>query len=333
MAETTALTAHPINASSASHDFPSKAAGIAWCIIIGFEAVLIILGNLLTIVLFAMFTKLRKKSLFLIINMAFADILQGALLPLDIYLYVGSYDHQLWAPSSSESLYIFYNISFFAFMLASFISAALISGERVYAVYSPLKHLTLSRWAYRMVIFMAWTLAFLVSMVYTVLILLTSEKLANVFLISCFFILLSFVCGCNISIWRKFKHRSISSQQHNRPSQNRRLTKTLLFVSLVALFSWLPFIFFTYFEDVIFASLEMSIISYIYHSFFVLSVANSFLNPVVYALRIPEYRQVLRVICFRRKAVIKTKHDKRRVEKVETRCGCRSEFRVTSTSL
>ena len=330
MAEKTALTAHPTYASSASHDFPSKAAGIAWCIIIGFEAVLILLGNLLTIVLFAMFTKLRKKSLFLIINMAFADMLQGALLPLDIYLYVGSYDHhQLWAPSSSEYLYIFHNISFYAFVLASLISAALISGERVYAFYFPLKHLTLSGRAYRMVIFMTWTLALLVSTLYTVLLLLTTEKLAFVFLMSCFFILLSLVCGCNISIWRKFKHRSTSSQRNNSSSQNRRLTKTLLFVSLVALFSWLPLILLTYF-----ASLGMPIISYIYHSFFALSVANSFLNPVVYALRIPEYRKVLRgTICFRRKAVKKTKHDKRRDEKVQMRCGCRSKFRVTSTSL
>ena len=267
---------------------------------------------MLTIVLFAVFTKLRKKSLFLVINMAFADVLGGVLLPLDIYLYVGSQDYQLWTPSSSEYLYISHNISVFASVLASLISAALISGERVYAIYFPLKHLTLSARSYRMVIFLTWTLAFLVSTVYTVLLLLTSVKRAILFLMPCFLILLSLVCGCNISIWRKFKHRRTSSQQRNRPSQNQRLTKTLLFVSLVALFSWLPLILFIYFEDVIFATvLDQSIILHIYHSVYALSVANSFLNPVVYALRIPEYRQVLGLICFRRKAAIKTKHDER----------------------
>lgn len=43
-------------------------------------------GNLFTIVLFAVEKRLRKKSLFVVINMAFADMMFGAVsLPLFVY--------------------------------------------------------------------------------------------------------------------------------------------------------------------------------------------------------------------------------------------------------
>ena len=49
------------------------------------------------------------------------------------------------------------------FLQASLISAVFISCERFYAVYWPLKHLTLSTRAYAIVITLIWTLAFIVS--------------------------------------------------------------------------------------------------------------------------------------------------------------------------
>ena len=65
---------------------PSKAEGIAWCSAFTLEAVLIVLANLPALVLFAVKKRLRKKSLFLVINMVFADLLSGALsLPILIY--------------------------------------------------------------------------------------------------------------------------------------------------------------------------------------------------------------------------------------------------------
>lgn len=51
-----------------------RAEGIAACGAFMLEAVLIVSGNLLTIVLFALEKTLRKKSLFLVVNMAFAQI-------------------------------------------------------------------------------------------------------------------------------------------------------------------------------------------------------------------------------------------------------------------
>ena len=64
--------------SSSTEELPSKVEGIALCSTFIIEAVLIVVGNLLTIVLFLLNQRLRKKSLFLVINMAVADLILGA---------------------------------------------------------------------------------------------------------------------------------------------------------------------------------------------------------------------------------------------------------------
>ena len=53
---------------------------IAWSCAVTTEAVVIVVGNLLTIILFALNKKLRsKKSLYLVLNMAFADLFLGGI--------------------------------------------------------------------------------------------------------------------------------------------------------------------------------------------------------------------------------------------------------------
>ena len=83
--------------SSPAHmDFPSRAEEIVVCSALLFEALFIFTGNLVAIVFFALEREFRKrKSLFLVINMAFADVMLGALsVPLFVYLKVG---FQLWS--------------------------------------------------------------------------------------------------------------------------------------------------------------------------------------------------------------------------------------------
>ena len=58
--------------------FPSEAEGIVWCSIFTLASALIVIGNLLTIILFTVNKRLRKKSLVLVINMAVADLMLGA---------------------------------------------------------------------------------------------------------------------------------------------------------------------------------------------------------------------------------------------------------------
>ena len=67
----------------------SEAQVIAWSCALASEAVVIVLGNLLTIVLFTFTKKLRnKKRLYLVINMAFADLVLGGQVQVFLYLFI-----------------------------------------------------------------------------------------------------------------------------------------------------------------------------------------------------------------------------------------------------
>ena len=84
---------------------------------------------------FAREKKLRKKSLFLVMNMALADVMLGAVsLPLLVYFSAGP-DYQLWtAKKNAIFSYSFYFLDT-TFSQSSLISAVFISCERFYAVY------------------------------------------------------------------------------------------------------------------------------------------------------------------------------------------------------
>ena len=67
------------NTSEFAKRFPSKSEGIALCSVFMLSSVLIIAGSLLALVLFAVNKTLRRKSLFLVMNMAFADLMLGTI--------------------------------------------------------------------------------------------------------------------------------------------------------------------------------------------------------------------------------------------------------------
>lgn len=287
---------------SSTEELPSKAAGIAWCSAFVLEAVLIVAANLLTIVLFATNKKLRKKCLYPIINLAFADLLLGVYnVPVHILFFGG--DDELWiVPSWIDSLGLAVQTTEIIILQATMISAAFITGERFYAIYWPFKHLTLSVKAYCVAICVVWISSILGSMIWLFILLSVSEEPAFSFLASFFVTLLFFVFGCNFGIWRKLQHGGIASQQQNRTAQNKRLTKTLLFVSFVVFLSWLPFLIVQYLDN--FIADHSPLTSFIAGPAILLSFSNSFLNTLVYAWRIPEFKQALRMNCFTRQAVM-----------------------------
>ena len=200
---------------------------IGWSCALASEAVVTVLGNLLTIVLFTFNKKLRaKKSLYM---------LGGASLPLFVYFMVTR--SRLYFLEFPTFLKIIFTVS----SMASFTTAALISAaERFYAIFWPLKHRTISRVrAYKLVILTAWTLAIFFSTVYILLFLLPSPRAVFAFgtLYSLFLIVT--ICGLSIIIWRKIQQKSVPCHQ-NRHMQIRRLTKALSLVSVVTLSTMIP---------------------------------------------------------------------------------------------
>ena len=103
-------TIRPNNSSPTSpvELFPSKVEGAVFCSVLATEAALIVASNLLTLFLFAVTKKLRKRSLFLVCSMVCADLMVGTLsLPGYIYLYVGD-QFMVWEARADLSLDIFF---------------------------------------------------------------------------------------------------------------------------------------------------------------------------------------------------------------------------------
>ena len=303
------------NASGSSMNVLFKAEGIAWCTALMLASVFIVVGNLLTIIVFVGNKTFRRKSLFLVINMAFADLMLGTIsLPFYIYI-IGVTSFQLWTGRINMPLLFFYTIVDTIFLQASTISAVLMSVERFYAIYWPLKHRTLSTRAYRNVILIAWTLALLISATYIALLSFTSKKHVIYTWIPYALTITTIICGCNIGIWRKFKHGSLASQRRNRASQNQRLTKTLLFVSVLALLCWLPLSIVIIFIVPADRNNISSGTLTIYYFAVLLNYSNSFINPIVFVLRIPEFKQTLGLCCFRTRTTINMKSIERRTNR------------------
>ena len=298
MKNISAATSSSLNTSE--WDLPFKVKGIIWCGVFAMESICVVIGNLLTIVLFASSRKLRKKSLLIAINMAFADAMIGIVcLPLHIYVNIGR-AYQLWTPDTS--LGIMFHITQTVFGQASLISSALISGERFFAIYWPLKHQILPVQAYYVAISIIWALSIILTTVFIALFLLTSTDHAFYTLMPWFLTLLIIVCLCNSGIIRKFRLRSNTLRQRSRGTLNRRLTTTLLFVSMVAFLSWFP--------KIIIMISRVQVSKYVHDIAFLLLYFNSLVNPVVYALRIAEFRQALVLCCLRRKSKLDGQTDR-----------------------
>ena len=283
------------NVFAFARSFPSKEERIALCSALILSSVLIIAGNLLTLVLFAVTKPLRRKSLFLVMNMAFADLMLGAFtLPFYIFV-VGGFDGM--------------------FLLGSYILAASISCERFYAVFWPFKHRSLSTRTYRITIILLWTIAILLSTLTTLLYVSSSFESGLYVFIPVVLGLTVIICVCNIAIWRSFQHESVTSQHRNGASRNRRLTKTLLLMSTLALVCWLPLITL----NILINMIKTSIPSKFYLMVNILNYSNSFVNPIVYVFRIPEFQQALRSCYTKRRPAIKMVKIERRNRRVTPR--------------
>ena len=107
------------------------------------------------------------------------------------------------------------------FLHASLLSAVFISCERFYAVYWPLKHLTLSTRAYAIVIAFIWTLAFLSSAFFTLVRDFLPTKIGVYIMTILISIFLLGLCWCNVGTFfgGSFKRKNAPSDAIHK--QNR----------------------------------------------------------------------------------------------------------------
>ena len=91
-------------------------------------------------------------------------------------------------------------------------------------------------------------------------------------------------------------------QHHGAARRQRKLTVTLLIMTIVSVLLWLPYTVaaFVYHTTDSIRSLSNTRIERLNMSLLLLFYTNSFVNPVVYTIRMPEYKKALLLLFTRR---------------------------------
>ena len=291
MASNSSLASHNITGLKHQRSPPTSSC-IPWFAVLSVKCLAIVILNISTIIVFVKQHQLQRKSTYLIIHLAIADLLVGAISgPMQVYAIMAECYGKIWDITFSRiSLAI---RPFFPF--ASLVNLAFISLERVHATYRPFKHRLIKKWLYGLVIAFIYLSTICKGTIEGV----TDWPLNLIWVYSSYFILLVLVCLCYISIFIKVR----GSRQHQLHSaaglRERKLTSTLFLVTFASLLTFLPGLiwesmFFLHFMSVPNWFTYRQIAGIVLTLF----LANSLINPILYAVRMPEFRAGISKLLF-----------------------------------
>ena len=269
---------------------------ITWLAIFLTVSVAIVTVNLLTIIIFIKSGSLRTRAMHLVINLTVTDMFVGGF--SNFYLFAGL-DSICDIMKMNLSLELVRTAAFLIFWptLTSLTNIAAISLDRMYATICPFRHRVVKKWIYELTIAGVWLLAAIISTTSALLVEYWGNWSYHIYVWQSFCCLCLFViCVSYSSIAVKFLCGA-HPQHHGAASRQRKLTVTLFMVTIVSLLMWLPhaataiFIHSSVSGGMSRLSPEESF--RLNYSLKVLFVMNSLVNPIVYAIRMPEFRKSL----------------------------------------
>ena len=260
---------------------------ITWFAVFLTVSVAIVIVNLLSIILFMKNTNLRTRAMYLVINLTVADMFVGVI----SFLYAII---QLYASRKCAIVKIFLTSKetmtmaflFCWFPLTSLTSIAVISLDRLHATFRPFRHRFITENVYWVTIFAIWVLPAMVSVTLQLFVAFWNElqwyyfPLWESYSCLCLFV----ICVSYSSIVVQFLLGAKPQQHGAAANRQRKLTITLFIMTIVSLLMWLPF--------VIAASSRLKSVR-LRKTFGALFLANSFVNVVVYTIRMPEFRKAI----------------------------------------
>ena len=278
---------------------------ITWFVVLITECLATVILNIITIIVFVKQRQLQRRSTYLIIHLALVDFLVGAISGLLTLAERMASFCNLWKnPFREDATYIIRSplVIQSAFTLwlyfISIVNLAVISLERLHATLCPLKHRLLGNRSYVMVICAMWVFAALVEFV--PLMLYTAKKLNakwaslfyNIRSSLCLLVLLV-ICVSYILIYIKVRCGP-NLQHHGAANREKQLTVTLVVVTIVSLVTWLPGVvlfILVYGNSTSYHEMSHEWKFHLAVAFTVLITANSLVNPIMYAVRMAEFRK------------------------------------------
>lgn len=282
-----------LNSSTSS---PSANVSLSsWFVAFGAEAVVIVVGNFITILAFATRKASKKRKFILLINLSIADLLVGAI-PLPLYLaYLGSM-LSFWQIPWGRALEITLFGVDVLLGFASVVTLTVISLERVYATVVPVGYRGLKRRNYWYSVAVIWFVAISTAGVCLVSnFAFKSLEIATYVSMSLLSVFCTVISVSYVTIWYRIKSKRRNMRQRTNEYENK-LALTVFIVTITSLAAWLPFVIVNVLF--VFSSVHLNF-NFVYFSK-VLHYGNSFVNPIVYSLRMPEFRtSVVRMFSLR----------------------------------
>ena len=260
---------------------------ITWFAVFLTVSVAIVIVNLLSIILFMKNTNLRTRAMYLVINLTVADMFVGVI----SFLYAII---QLYASRKCAIVKIFLTSKetmtmaflFCWFPLTSLTSIAVISLDRLHATFRPFRHRFITENVYWVTISVTWVLPAMVSVTLSLFLAFWNELQRYYFPLwesySC--LCLFVICVSYSSIVVQFLLGAKPQQHGAAANRQRKLTITLFIMTIVSLLMWLPYVI---------AALSHLKSMRLRNSLGALFCANSFVNVIVYTIRMPEFRKAI----------------------------------------
>lgn len=261
------------------------------------ECLAIVILILFTIIVFTKRRHLHRRSKFLVINLAIVDFLVGlvsvpALAMIRVWYFCYERDHN--NAQTREYKILVLVILRDLFPLTSLVNLAAISLERLHATFFPFKHRFTKKWVYGVIISSTWLVAPFCETSLSVLhfYLIRDASISLMVSLIWYVFFLSIICFSYISLFIKVRYGH-NPQHHGATNRDRKLTATLIWVTFASLLSWLPFFVVTtlrYFNKDISNTLSNRSYFYFTSAMYMSVGVNSSANPLVYAVRMPEFR-------------------------------------------
>ena len=264
--------------------------------------------NLLSIIVFIKNSNLRTRAMYLAINLTVVDMFVGGsatsfivLLFLlygcgagsTVFIFIAARE---WPPI----LLVFFMIDTWV-SLTSLTGIAVISLDRMHAMFRPFRHRNTEKWVYGVTIAGVWILSAMI-FIPSPIIRLYGNLHQQWQLVFAFYLWLSYGLLCLFVIFVSYTSIALKfwcgtrPPSHGAANRQRKLTVTLFIMTIVSLLLFLPYPVYTLSTD---RSFNLTFLR-LRLSFTLLHHTNSLVNPIIYTIRIPEFRRALLILFKRR---------------------------------
>ena len=278
-----------------------------WLAVLLTVTVAVVAVNLLSIVLFVKNSNLRTRAMYLVINLTVADMFVGGIAIFDVV-----FQFLLYGCESENILQSFFKrewqaVSFTTINmwlpLTSVTGIAVISLDRMHATFRPFRHRNIKKWAYGVTIAGVWILTAMIVIPFP-LIRLYGNLQQQWQLLFPSYLWRSYCCLCLIVICVSYTSIALKfwcgtrPPSHGAANRQRKLTVTLFITTIVSLLLLLPYVIYIFVSLSVIRSLVtffrlLLSLTLIYHT-------NSLVNPIIYTIRILEFRRALLILFKRR---------------------------------